>query len=138
LGYTLLNPPAAMTIDANGIITWTPQQNQSPSTNLVTTVATNTNPYDPVNPHLSATNSFTVTVQEPAAQSVSTSLRGGTLTLSWSSVQGRVYQVQYKDQVTAPSWTALGSGQVGTGGILTVSDGAANQQQRFYRVVVGQ
>ena len=64
LGYALVNPPPGMGIDANGVITWTPQQNQSPSTNLVTTVVTNSNPYDPVNPHLSATNTFTVTVSE--------------------------------------------------------------------------
>ena len=64
LGYALVNPPAGTSIDANGIITWTPQQNQSPSTNLITTVVTNTNPYDLVNPHLSATNSFTVVVKE--------------------------------------------------------------------------
>ena len=63
LGYALVNPPAGMGIDANGVITWTPQQNQSPSTNLVTTVVTNSNPYDPVNPYLSATNTFTVTAE---------------------------------------------------------------------------
>ena len=59
-----MNPPAGATIDANGIITWTPSQNQSPSTNTLTTVVTNTNPYDLVNPHLTATNSFTVVVSE--------------------------------------------------------------------------
>src|SRR5208283_3719767 len=52
------------TIDGNGIITWTPSQTQSPSTNTVTTVVTNTDPYDLINPHLSATNSFTVVVRE--------------------------------------------------------------------------
>ena len=64
LGYALVNPPAGATIGANGVITWTPSQNQSPSTNTLTTVVTNTNPYDLVNPHLSATNSFTVVVRE--------------------------------------------------------------------------
>src|SRR5208283_2543784 len=64
LGYTLASAPAGMAIDVNGVITWTPQQNQSPSTNVVTTIATNTNPYDVVNPHLGATNTFTVVVQE--------------------------------------------------------------------------
>ena len=64
LGYALVDPPAGMSIDTNGIITWTPQQDQSPSTNLVTTIATNSNPYDLVNPYLSATNTFTVTVKE--------------------------------------------------------------------------
>ena len=29
VGYVLVNPPAGMSIDANGIITWTPQQNQA-------------------------------------------------------------------------------------------------------------
>jgi large repetitive protein len=64
LGYTLVNQPAGAAIDASGIITWTPSQNQSPGTNIITTVVTNTDPYDVVNPHLSATNSFTVVVRE--------------------------------------------------------------------------
>ena len=64
LGYVLVNPPFGMVIDANGVITWTPQQNQSPSTNLITTIVTNSNPYDLVNPYLSATNMFTVIVKE--------------------------------------------------------------------------
>ena len=62
LGYVLINPPAGMSISANGIITWTPGQTQSPGTNTITTVVTNTDSYDTVNPHLSATNSFTVIV----------------------------------------------------------------------------
>jgi hypothetical protein len=64
LGYMLVNPPVGAGIDANGIVTWTPAQTQSPSTNLITTIVTNTNPYDVVNPHLSATNTFTVVVRE--------------------------------------------------------------------------
>ena len=51
-GYALVNPPAGAAIDANGIITWTPSQNQSPGTNTITTVVTNANPYDLVNPQL--------------------------------------------------------------------------------------
>ena len=63
-GYTLVNPPTGASISTNGIITWTPSQTQSPSTNTFTTVVTNTNPYDLINPHLTATNSFTVIVRE--------------------------------------------------------------------------
>ena len=63
-GYALVNPPAGAAIDANGIITWTPSQNQSPGTNTITTVVTNTNPYDLINPLLTATSSFTVVVRE--------------------------------------------------------------------------
>jgi hypothetical protein len=64
IGYALLNPPAGMTIDSNGTIRWTPGVTQSPSTNVITTVVTNSNPYDSVNPRLTATNSFTIVVNE--------------------------------------------------------------------------
>jgi hypothetical protein len=62
VGYTLVGAPSGMGIDGNGIITWTPSQAESPSTNLIVTVATSTNTLDQVNPHLSATNSFSVVV----------------------------------------------------------------------------
>jgi pimeloyl-ACP methyl ester carboxylesterase len=64
LSYLLLNPPPGASISANGIITWTLSQAQSPSTNLITTVATSNDPSDPANPTLSATNGFYVVVQE--------------------------------------------------------------------------
>jgi VCBS repeat-containing protein len=59
LTYSLLNPPLAAAIDANGIITWTPSEAQGPSTNVITTVVSD-NAYPP----LSATNSFIVVVNE--------------------------------------------------------------------------
>ncbi len=63
-GYGLLNPPAGATISSSGVIAWTPSQSQSPSTNIITTVVTNDNPYDAISPRLTATNSFTVIVHE--------------------------------------------------------------------------
>ncbi len=59
LNYSLLNPPAGASIDTNGVITWTPSEAQGPSTNTITTVAT-----DSGAPPLSATNSFKVVVNE--------------------------------------------------------------------------
>jgi hypothetical protein len=59
LTYSLLNAPAGASIDANGVIGWIPSEAQGPSTNVITTVVT-----DNGTPHLSATNSFTVTVLE--------------------------------------------------------------------------
>ena len=64
LSYALLNPLPGMKIDAAGVFTWLPQQTNSPSTNLVTTVATSSNAFDVVNPVLMATNTFTVIVRE--------------------------------------------------------------------------
>ena len=59
LSYELLVAPAGAVIDAQGVITWTPTESQGPSTNTITTVVT-----DDGVPPLSATNSFTVTVNE--------------------------------------------------------------------------
>jgi hypothetical protein len=63
-GYALVSPPAGMSISASGIITWTPSQTESPNTNIITTVVTNTNPYDLISPQLTSTNTFTVVVKE--------------------------------------------------------------------------
>jgi hypothetical protein len=64
-GYGLVNAPTGAVIDPNGVFRWTPSQAQSPGTNIIVTVVTNTDPYDLVNPHLTATNSFTVVVFAP-------------------------------------------------------------------------
>jgi len=60
LTFSLLAPPAGMTIvSGTGAINWTPTEPQGPSTNVITVVVT-----DNGTPALSATNSFTVTVNE--------------------------------------------------------------------------
>ena len=59
LSYILLTNPANATIDGNGIIRWTPTEQQGPSTNIFTTRVTENG-----SPNLSATNSFTVIVTE--------------------------------------------------------------------------
>src|SRR5205823_5902652 len=58
------NPPAGASIDANGVITWTPNEAQGPGTYLITTVVTDNNP-DAVNEkQLNATNSDTQALNE--------------------------------------------------------------------------
>jgi hypothetical protein len=59
LVYALLNPPDGVQIDTNGVVTWTPTEAQGPGTNTITVVVT-----DNGQPPLSATNSFTVVVNE--------------------------------------------------------------------------
>src|SRR5262249_40881613 len=59
LTYSLVSPPSGASINSNGIITWTPGQDQSPSTNTITTVVS-----DNGLPILSSTNSFLVVVKE--------------------------------------------------------------------------
>jgi hypothetical protein len=59
LTYSLVNSPAGISIDTNGVISWTPTEAQGPGTNVITTIVT-----DSGTPAVSATNSFTVVVQE--------------------------------------------------------------------------
>ncbi len=59
LVYQLVNPPAGASINANGIITWTPSEIQGPGTNLLQTIV-----HDNSTPPLWDTNSFTVVVNE--------------------------------------------------------------------------
>ena len=58
--YSLSNAPAGMTINSNtGVLTWTPAQTQSPSTNIVTVLST-----DNGTPSLTGSTNFTVLVYE--------------------------------------------------------------------------
>jgi len=59
LTYLLSEAPAGAVVDAAGIITWVPTEEQGPSTNQLTTIVT-----DSAVPPLSATNSFLVVVTE--------------------------------------------------------------------------
>jgi hypothetical protein len=65
LTYSLVAGPASAAIDTNGVITWTPPQAQPNSTNLFTTVVTDSNRWALSAQQLSATNSFSVIVLKP-------------------------------------------------------------------------
>ena len=136
LGYALASPPAGMVIDANGIITWTPQQNQSPSTNLVTTVVTNSNPYDLVNPHLSATNSFVVVVAASQPVKLSASLLPSRdIQLIIEGASGRTYTLLISTNLI--QWDNLMVFTNVTVTPFTYSESTTNSGKRFYRVQVG-
>jgi hypothetical protein len=59
LSYALVNAPDGAAISSTGVITWTPTEAQGPTNITLTTIVT-----DNGVPALSATNSFTVTVNE--------------------------------------------------------------------------
>ncbi len=100
------NPPLFASIDAfTGIITLTPQAADGPSTNIITTVATD-NGYPP----LSATNRFTLIVTStntppqtntvPISGIVHTNI-GGTngFLLTWFAPSNDLFQVQWSDGI---------------------------------------
>src|SRR3989449_10244788 len=59
LTFALVSGPAGLTVAANGAIAWTPSEAQGPSTNVVMVRV-----FDDGTPSLSATNSFTVVMNE--------------------------------------------------------------------------
>jgi hypothetical protein len=61
-------------------------------------------------------------------------LNGAEVTLRWSAVPGRVYQVQFKDSLAAPQWTPLGEAVVPAGEIGSATDALPLNSPRFYRV----
>jgi hypothetical protein len=64
---------------------------------------------------------------------ITPSRSGSTLSLSFSSVTGYSYVVQYKNNLTDASWTTLTT-RSGTGSTITVTDSTAGNAHRFYRV----
>jgi hypothetical protein len=63
------------------------------------------------------------------------SFSGGRIIL-WSSVPGKTYQVQFKNDLSATNWTNLGAPFKASGSTPSVPDPAGNTvPQRFYRVM---
>ena len=59
----------------------------------------------------------------------------GSATLFWTSIAGRTYRVQYRANITDPSWLNLSGDVLATGNIATKTDGSIGAAlRRFYRV----
>jgi hypothetical protein len=134
LTYVLTTAPAGATISTNGVITWTPST--APSTNTITTMVTDFNPWAVNAQHLSATNSFTVIVTvgstNPMIQSIS--LTNGIVTIKWSALSGQSYRLQYKGTLTDSVWSDATPDFTATGFLATGTNGVNNSTQRFYRI----
>jgi hypothetical protein len=137
LSYQLVSPPSGMTISANGVITWTPSVAQGSSTNLVTTIVT-----DSGTPALSATNSFLVFVnpaQAPPRPTITSILvKNGAAVVGWSSVAGHTYRVQYEADPGSATWSSVSPDCLATGATCTATNTLGTAPQRFYRVMVVQ
>src|ERR1041385_8968096 len=93
-------PTGAVINAASGLFSWTPGASQAPATNSLTVRVT-----DNGVPRLSAARTFTVTVL-PAPYISLFSVVGGQVTLTWQSIAGKNYRVEYKDNLNAASCTA--------------------------------
>jgi hypothetical protein len=64
---------------------------------------------------------------------VSLNVANGLATLSWNSISGRTYRVEYKTNLTGTVWTPLTPNVTATGATASKSDPVV-VGQRFYRV----
>ncbi|MCI0540300.1 MAG: hypothetical protein L0Z50_34285, partial [Verrucomicrobiales bacterium] len=61
---------------------------------------------------------------------------GADITLTWDAIPNRTYRVQYKENLSANTWTDL-AGDISTTGNAAKTDSTlGNASQRFYRVVL--
>jgi hypothetical protein len=61
---------------------------------------------------------------------------GNKLTLTWSALPGRAYQVQFNTDLTQTNWTNLGTAFTATNTTAFASDTLGADPQRFYRIVL--
>ena len=130
LTFALVSGPAGLTVAANGDLAWTPTEAQGPSTNVVTLRVTD-NGVPP------ASDTKTLAVQVLPALRAGLRQAGSQVTLTFPTVAGRMYRVEFKNTLDAPAWTPLGSDILATGMSLSFSDDLGGSAARFYRVVQG-
>jgi autotransporter-associated beta strand protein len=120
-------PVAATVGSSTGVFAWTTTASDANTTNAITVRVT-----DDGTPTLGDSKSFTVTVVSAPTADISVS--GNVVTLSWTSIAGQSYRVQYKDNIDDASWTDLAPDVTASGSTASTTD--TTTSQRFYRVAV--
>jgi hypothetical protein len=124
------NAPAAATLDpATGVFEWTPTDTDI-GTNVLTVRV-----IDDGAPPMSDVKSFNVVVvAAPVIQSIS--VAGDNVTLVWSAVAGRSYQVQFKSDLADPVWGTLAGDVTAAGNTAKKTDVIGSNERRFYQILV--
>jgi hypothetical protein len=131
LTFSLTNSPSGAAIDsASGIFQWTTSDAFANTTNSITVKVT-----DNGAPPLSDSKSFTVAVvSRPILEAVA--LTNNLLNLSWNSISGQVYRVQFKPNLDTAFWTNMPPDVTAIGSTATKTDTIGNSAARLYRVQV--
>jgi hypothetical protein len=132
LTYSLLDAPAGASINTNsGVLTWRPTIAQSPSTQTVTVVVSNNGA-----PVLTATNSFSVTVLQPAFPILNaTTISNGQLGFWINGDTGPDYTVQTSTNLA--SWVSMFTSNSPALPYFWMDTNSASNPFLFYRVLLG-
>jgi hypothetical protein len=85
-----------------------------------------------MNGHKTVSALFGQPMPPPAFQSISAG--GGSVSLTWSTVPGRSYQLQFKTDLTQGTWSNLGGPVTASDWTISFTDSSAADTQRLYRV----
>jgi len=120
-------PAAAAIVSTNGAFSWATTAADAGTTNQVTVRVT-----DNGTPSLSDAKTFTAIVLLPPI-TVSLALSNQDLAIAWNSVSGQTYRVEYKNDLSATTWSNLEPDVPASGPTASIVDALTNGQ-RFYRV----
>ncbi len=124
------SPPGAIVDSSTGIFQWTPDETFLDTSNSFTVTVT-----DNGLPPLSDAKSFVITViSPPLIQSITRS--NDVVMLTWSSINGQNYRVQYRDDLGDPDWNDLPPDVTASGPTANKTDLITASVQRFYRITV--
>ena len=132
LAYSLPGAPAGASINTNsGVLTWRPAIAQSPSTQTVAVVVS-----DSGMPILSATQSFTVTVTRPVSPTINAApTTGGQFGFWINGDTGPDYTILMSTNLV--SWSSLATSDSPVLPYFWVDTNSAIFPYRFYRVLLG-
>lgn len=122
-------PPAASVNPTNGVFVWPTMDADTGTTNDFTVLVT-----DDGSPALNASRTFTAAVlARPVIQGIAVS--NEVVTLTWSAIAGRRYQLQINSAMTSLAWGDVGAEVVASGATAVGTD-TVGDSERFYRVRV--
>jgi hypothetical protein len=75
-------------------------------------------------------------VPVPATSVAARTRADSSLQLTWNTMPGLTYQVQYQTNLFQTNWSNLGSPVTATNLMLTVPDSVGADAQRFYRIII--
>jgi hypothetical protein len=85
-------------------------------------------------PPFNDSKTFTISVVGPP-RVTSISVGSGSVNLSWTALDGKLYRVQYKNDLTDANWTDLNGDVTANGNTANKVDGTIGSAAiRFYRV----
>ena len=77
----------------------------------------------------------TIWIGAPQFSLIGVGATNGIATVTWNSVAGLAYQVQYRTNIVQTNWLNLGPAITATNNTASVTDPVGSGVQRFYRVV---